>query len=470
MERKNPNLDSVELSQSELREGFEGAAKKVHIIGAWVAIIADPVFAFTDYLNIPDDFISLLIIRLSVSAITLFTLYLYRKYNFRSFWVVLVPFLLISFQNSYTFMLIEEESVLGHCLNYIALFLGAGMFILWPLIYSVIVVILSLVATYIFFQLNGGIGTEYFWIHGGLLQLNIEIFMIVLIQFRYNLTKREIKARLSLEKSKNLLVSQKAIIETKNELLLDSLQYAKRIQEAILGDQQRISSWFSSAFILFKPKDIVSGDFYWLYADEEQDIKVLIAGDCTGHGVPAALMTVLGNSILTDLVEHKRIYQPDKLLSELDSAITKALKKNSNVDEVNDGMDVSVITIENGILYFSAAKNPLIKIRDGEIEQIKGSKFTIGGSAYDLDQKAFTKHGMDIKPGDRFYIYSDGFQDQFGGPKEKKFMTKRFRNLLLKSGEKGLQNQKQILDEEFISWMGDNEQTDDVLIIGIEID
>ncbi len=308
LQRESSIESSILISEEHWQRELDATAKKVHIIGAWIAIIFDPIFAFTDYLNINDHFEDLLAIRVGVSLLTYFTLISYRKFGFESYWVVLVPFILISFQNSYTFMLIDSSNILGHCMNYIALFIGGGMFILWPLQLSVAVVIFSISTTYIFFNLNESVSSEYFWIHGGLLKLVVELFMIVLINFRYNLTIKEIKSRLALEKSKNMLSEQKNVIESKNNQLIDSLQYAKRIQEALLGEQERISMWFTNAFIIFKPKDIVSGDFYWMYRHPTRDIKILMAADCTGHGVPAALMTVLGNSIITDIVEHRAIY------------------------------------------------------------------------------------------------------------------------------------------------------------------
>lgn len=461
---------SIYISVEEWKSALEKTIKRTHIIGAWIAIIFDPIFGFTDYLNIPDHFPELMAIRLSVSILTFIALRLYLKKGFPSWWIVLVPFVLISFQNSYTFMLIEEDNILGHCLNYIALFLGGGMFILWPMYLSVGVVVFSFLITFIFFGLNAHVGLDQFWVHGGLLLVNIEIFMIILIQFRYRLTVRELKAKLALEKSKNILAIQKAETEKKNELILDSIQYAKRIQDAILGDQEMISSWFKDSFILFKPKDIVSGDFYFLYKNPSNNTRIVVGADCTGHGVPAALMTVLGNSLLTDIIEHRGIYKPDQILKELDNSLIKVLKKRGeNYAEVNDGMDISILSFIDNKVYFSSAKNPLIHIRNGELEQIKGSKFAIGGSAIESIDKSFELHEFDANQGDKFYIYSDGFQDQFGGPKNKKYMTKKYRNLLLESSRSALSEQKNALFKEFTEWKGEHEQTDDLLVIGIEV-
>ncbi len=461
---------AIVIEKSLWQEELDNTAKRFHIIGAWIAIIFDPIFAFTDFLNIPAHFPELLIIRCGVSIITLVTLFFYRKYRFPSYWLVLVPFLLISFQNAYTFRLIDDASIMGHSLNYIALFIGGGMFILWPLYLSVGVVLISVLMTYFFVNQNAAISADLFWVNGGLLKLVVELFMILLIHSRYRLTKKEIMARLALEKSKNLLGIQKNLIEKKNNQLMDSLQYAKRIQEALLGDQKRINSWFRKGFILFEPKDIVSGDFYWLFKHPEKDLRILMAADCTGHGVPAALMTVLGNSILTDIVEHKGIYKPNEILKELDISLLGFLKKHKDeFGNVNDGMDISILTIIEKQIYFSAAKNPLVIINGENIEQIKGSKFAIGGFGMDDTEKVFELHEINHREGNRYYLFSDGFQDQFGGPKGKKFMTKRFREKLQESSVGGMENQKSSLSQIFHDWKGDNPQTDDVLILGFEI-
>ncbi|MEQ8358126.1 MAG: SpoIIE family protein phosphatase [Cytophagales bacterium] len=461
---------AIEIEKCHWQEELDNTAKRYHIIGAWIAIIFDPIFAFTDFLNIPGHFTELLSIRLSVSFLTIITYFFYKKYNFQSYWLVLVPFMLISFQNAYTFMLIDEASIMGHSLNYIALFIGGGMFILWPLPFSIGVVAASVLMTYLFFNLNPNVDGDVFWVGGGLLKLVVEFFMIVLIYSRYRLTKKEIIARLALEKSKDLLSAQKSIIQKKNDQLVDSLQYAKRIQEALLGDQKRIKAWFDGGFILFEPKDIVSGDFYWLYKHPERDIRILMAGDCTGHGVPAALMTVLGNSILTDLVEHKGIYLPDQILKELDNTLLGFLKKHKDeFGNVNDGMDISILTFMDQKIYFSAAKNPLVIINGENIEQIKGSKYAIGGFGTEEVVKEFDLHLIEHTEKNHYYLFSDGFQDQFGGPKGKKYMTKRFRNTLMETCRKGINEQENDLDEIFKEWKGENPQTDDVLVIGVKI-
>ncbi len=461
---------TIEIEKSQWQEELDNTAKRYHIIGAWIAIIFDPIFAFTDFINIPGHFSDLLSIRLAVSFLTIITYFFYKKYSFQSYWLVLVPFMLISFQNAYTFMLIDEASIMGHSLNYIALFIGGGMFILWPLQFSIGVVAASILMTYIFFNFNPNVDADVFWVGGGLLKLVVEFFMIILIYSRYRLTKKEIIARLALEKSKNLLSAQKSIIQKKNDQLIDSLQYAKRIQEALLGDQKRLDTWFEGGFILFEPKDIVSGDFYWLYKHPVKDIRILMAGDCTGHGVPAALMTVLGNSILTDLIEHKGIYMPDQILKELDNTLLGFLKKHKDeFGSVNDGMDISILTFMDQKLYFSAAKNPLVIINGEEIEQIKGSKFAIGGFGNEELEKEFDLHIIEHAIDNHYYLFSDGFQDQFGGPKGKKYMTKRFRNTLMETCKEGINEQKDRLNAIFKEWKGENPQTDDVLVIGVKI-
>ena len=283
------------------------------------------------------------------------------------------------------------------------------------------------------------------------------------------------KQNLELEIQKNQIYQKNQIIEKKNENITASINYASRIQKAILGNEDSISSNFKDSFIFLKPRDIVSGDFYW-YTEvkksgvtkkmERQTVyyKVIVAADCTGHGIPGGFMTVLGNTLLDEIINENKLTNVSRILSVLDRKLLMKLQPHG----VNDGMDMAILIFDqdNNQVSFAGAQNPLILIRNGEIIQIKGSKFPIGSSQYRVKKK-FESHVIDCQPGDCYYIFSDGFQDQFGGDDDKKYLKKRFREFLFSIHHFPMEEQKKLLLNELKSWQGEQSQTDDVLVIGV---
>lgn len=278
---------------------------------------------------------------------------------------------------------------------------------------------------------------------------------------------------------------QKDLIEEKNKDITDSIRYAKRIQEAILPDTLNFNKLIKDSFIYYKPKDIVSGDFYWFASlksiikvnENQKELKPIVvfaAVDCTGHGVPGAFMSIIGSNILKASINEAEINSPAEALDYLHQKVTEALAvKNSETDYIRDGMDIAMIAIdmETGHTQFAGANNPVWIYRKKEnalyeFEEIKGDKQPIG--AVDLiEHKPFTNHIFKINHGDSLYVFTDGYADQFGGPEGKKYKYKKLKNLLLNIQEKSMQEQMQILDKEFISWKGELDQVDDVCIIGI---
>ncbi len=262
------------------------------------------------------------------------------------------------------------------------------------------------------------------------------------------------------------IVEQKKLIEEKNKDITDSINYAKRIQEAMLPESNLLEYLFSDSFILYKPKDIVSGDFYWF---AEQDGKKIIAvADCTGHGVPGALMSMIGSNILNKLVVEKGITKPSEILNLLNDEIRIALKQKDNTSETRDGMDIVIICIFGSVLEYAGAHRPLYLIKNEKLEEIKANKFSIGGVQQE-ENRIFQNHIVTLQKGDKIYLSSDGFADQFGGSTGKKLMTKNFKELLLKIQNQKMQTQKQELHTTIEEWKGSREQVDDILVIGIGI-
>ena len=261
------------------------------------------------------------------------------------------------------------------------------------------------------------------------------------------------------------MLNQKAIIEEKNKDITDSINYAKQIQEALLPPQEDIEKAFKDSFVLFMPKDIVSGDFYWFV--QHEDTVFIAAVDCTGHGVPGAFMSLLGDTALNQVINHSRISKPSEILNNLNNQIRRLLRQESEESESRDGMDIALcaIDLKNNKISFSGAYRPLFHMRDGLIEEIKADRFPIGG--YQIEEKNFTNKEIKIKSGDCIYMFSDGIVDQFGGEKGKKFLSKRFKEILEMNHNKKMKEQYEIIKNNFITWRSDYEQIDDVLVIGI---
>ncbi|TAE70826.1 MAG: hypothetical protein EAZ85_11435 [Bacteroidetes bacterium] len=316
----------------------------------------------------------------------------------------------------------------------------------------------------------------------GAIELMPIMFVIFLLLQIFVIARRFSKAFKDVEDlSKNLdtkvkertlaLEKAKEEIEEKNKHITDSILSAQRIQEAILPVDNNIRQFLKSFFILFKPRDIVSGDFYYF---EEVNQKLIISTiDCTGHGVPGALMSMLAKDILNNIVLEKKILESDKILNELHKGIRLVLKQGDSSSR--EGMDLSLLVIdkENKIIEFSGAKNQLIYIQNNKLEEIKADKISIGGEQKE-EERFFTKNIIDLKilgENAMFYLFSDGYQDQFGGEKRKKFMITKMRQLFLDIHQKDMQTQKEILGNTIENWIktGNEKQTDDILVWGLKI-
>ncbi|MCB0400907.1 MAG: SpoIIE family protein phosphatase [Flavobacteriales bacterium] len=275
------------------------------------------------------------------------------------------------------------------------------------------------------------------------------------------------------KKANKRITQQKIEIEQKsNELaealenITDSVKYAKRIQEALLQSEEHVSSHFPTHFILFKPKDIVSGDFYWSY---EQDNEVYIAAaDCTGHGVPGALMNMLGISFLNSINAEANNLSPAAILDKLRKKVVQELHQTGKDWSSRDGMDISLckVNIETQHVEWAGANNPLWIVSENDIREIKADRQAIN---YNEKPQPFTNHNIQLKKGDQLYLFSDGYADQFGGPKGKKFKYTSLKKLILSLSGESIQRQKELLDKNFDDWKGSLDQIDDVCIIGIQL-
>ncbi len=261
------------------------------------------------------------------------------------------------------------------------------------------------------------------------------------------------------------LEEQNRVIGEKNRQITDSINYAERIQKAMLPSSEKLKDLFPENFVLYKPRDIVSGDFFWV--GETETHKVLVVADCTGHGVPGAFMSMIGMELLNRIISQEGESDPGKILNALHSGVNKALKQDKT--EVRDGMDVVVLSCKkNGSDFlFSGAKNSLLFVSEEKLETIKGDKFPIGGHSEE-GERNFKTHQVPATKGSSLYLFTDGIPDQFGGPSGKKFMIKRLKELLLNNSSLNIQAQQDNLADALEQWMKGYEQVDDICIIGIK--
>ncbi len=264
-------------------------------------------------------------------------------------------------------------------------------------------------------------------------------------------------------------ISQKNIVlEHQKKEIEDSINYAQRIQEAILPLEEQMKKWLPNSFVLFRPKDIVSGDFYWFLARENK--LIIICADCTGHGVPGAFMSMIGSDRLNNIVSEKKITSPAQILSELNQAIKKSLKQDGQKNATRDGMDAAVCTVDlnKKTLYYAGANRPLwIFNEHNELTEIKATKVAVAG--FTPENQVYEEHEIPLSLDMKFYMTTDGYADQFGGEFDKKYKVKNMKNFIRKIANENFVVQGQLLEKELLNWMGNTEQVDDICVVGFKI-
>jgi sigma-B regulation protein RsbU (phosphoserine phosphatase) len=258
-------------------------------------------------------------------------------------------------------------------------------------------------------------------------------------------------------------------LEEANKKMMDSIHYAYTIQTSMLPKIEVLKETFEDCFIFFRPLHIVSGDFYWnrRVTDKNQDLSIIASIDCTGHGVPGALMGMLGESILKHIVSDKNIFSPDGIINELNLEVDELLNQH-NEEDIHHGMDISIVVVDhkNNSLSFSGAKQDFVYVKNGELEVIKGERISIGEK---IPDQIAVNHTMVIDTPITFYLFSDGYRDQFGGPDFRKFGPNQLRNLLFDIHSKPMIEQKEIIEKTLNEWVGDEIMIDDVLLMGFKV-
>lgn len=308
------------------------------------------------------------------------------------------------------------------------------------------------------------------------LLIALALIMLILVLFflqsrhRKKVNRRLQEQNTEIEKQKLEIEKQRDLAHKQKKNLTDSIQYAQRIQAAVLPRQETLHNHFQDCFILHRPRDIVSGDFYWYV--QKDNLFVIAAADCTGHGVPGAFMSMLGVAYLNEIVnkiainQHINALNADEIINQLRDKVISSLHQSANKRDPKDGMDIAlcIVDFEKKKLQYAGAYNPLLIIRDNEIIRYNGDKMPV--SFHRKMNQPFSRQEIELQDNDCLYIFSDGYVDQFGGPKGMKFLIKNFKQLLLDNHHRPMQEQKAILAQTFDNWRGEYTQIDDVLVIG----
>lgn len=279
-----------------------------------------------------------------------------------------------------------------------------------------------------------------------------------LIGIGLDITEKKLSEQRMLEVNRSLT--------ERNKEIMDSINYAKKIQQAILPDPTFLKEKFADGFVLYQPKDVVSGDYYFFHETEEKKYVAVI--DCTGHGVPGAMMSVIANSLLKEVFFNKKLTQPDEILYTLDELLFDALNKNNTEEIRYDGMDISLVAInkETRLMEFAGAMRPIFVIQNNGLIEIKGSKFPLG---FHHCIKDFVLNTIQLNRGDMIFLSSDGYGDQFGGDRNKKMNRRAFKELLLSVVDMSGEEQEAFLEYAHKNWKQDEEQTDDILVVGVRV-
>ena len=281
------------------------------------------------------------------------------------------------------------------------------------------------------------------------------------------LEQKVVERTKEIAEQKEEIEAQRDKITEINHEITDSIRYAKRLQTAVMPDNELISTMLSDYFVFFRPKDIVSGDFFW--AKKQNDKVIVCAADCTGHGVPGGFLSMLGMSFLNEISAHEKDFKAHEILNLLRARVKGTLIKEGQENETKDGMDICLCIIDekNRKVQYAGANNPLYIIRNKEVMEFAADKMPIG--AYLAEKESFTNNEIDLQANDEIFMFSDGYRDQMGGPLQKRLKSPGFRKLLVDINDKPMKTQRDLMEKFFDDWRGNNEQVDDILVFGVKV-
>lgn len=453
----NPFSKEVQIELSKLTQAN-------HDLVIRVVSVLNILFAVSDYLTAPQFWVSFLVIRLIITSIFFSVYYFQGQLSIHPKWTLYIAYLGCIIENSYMYNVLDAPTLQKFTFAFITTFIGAGLFAIWNLRLSILAVIFSVLLNSILFVILSPLTLDEFLSNGAFLTLMVAICSIIPIHTRMTALVKEITYRFQLAAANH-------VIADKNKSIVDSIEYAKRIQDAMLPNEKDWSVLHQDCFVFYQPKDIVSGDFYWLNLQEKGYGSVLnvAVGDCTGHGVPGALMSILGMSSIQEIYAQEGDFLPNEILDQLRKKITFNLKQTGEFGEQKDGMDLGLIHYftKERKLEFAGANTAAWVVRGHEIIVLKGDRMPIG-IQYGPEQP-FTLQSLPLREGDWIYLFTDGFVDQLGGEFGKKYLSKNFKTFLLSIHHLPFQEQKKRIEEEFQRWKKENDQMDDVLVFGLHI-
>ncbi|MFN5182615.1 MAG: PP2C family protein-serine/threonine phosphatase [Bacteroidota bacterium] len=468
-------VKTVSISIKEAKEELHKKVEKTQVSVTIIAAALQLPWILSDYFILHDKWKLVLFLRIIAFIIPVGICLVRKQLKISASMCMFVAALTISVLDAVIANIIPENEFKSFSIGYVVLFIGIGMLAVWDLIYSVLLVIISIALNAILFYLYSPISLKDYIVDGEMSIFIVAIISIVMVNIRYQLNISEIKSRLELERSKQF-------IEEQQEEVLSSIRYGKRIQDALLKEEADLKDLFPDHFIIYKPKDIVSGDFFWT-ARKEHWLYVAV-GDCTGHGVPGAFLTMFGTSFLNDIVGNsKERLKPGEILDALRNKVLKDISSKSKETENRDGMDISMIAVNtlNGEFEWSGANNPLWiagnfngnhpeacdaniqKFEKTEILEIRGDKQPIG---FHDRMKPFSNVKFRLEKGQMVYLFSDGYSDQFGGAKAKKLRASVMKEIVAKISHLRSSRQRTHLESEHDTWKGGYAQVDDICILG----
>lgn len=458
------NSELTNVSQ-EVKIELTKLTQANHDLVIRVVSVLNIVFAVSDYFTAPDFWFSFLLIRIVITTIFFSVYYFQENLKIHPKWTLYIAYLGCIIENSYMYNVLDADTLQKFTLSFITTFIGAGLFAIWNLRLSILAVVFSIGLNAILFASLSPLTLNEFLSNGAFLTLMVAICAIIPIHTRMTALTKEITYRFQ-------LAAASSVIANKNKNILDSIEYAKRIQDAMLPSQKDLAALPYECFVFYQPKDIVSGDFYWFNQAEQNDKKLLnvAIGDCTGHGVPGALMSILGMSSIQEIYAQDALYSPHQILDQLRKKITLNLKQTGVLGEQKDGMDLGLIHYypEDRKLEFAGAHFPVWIVRNHTLIEMKGDRMPIG--IHYGKEKPFTSRTFDLEEGDWIYLFSDGFADQVGGDLNKKYLSKNFKKFLVSISHLSSQEQKEAIQHEFQTWKNENDQIDDVLVFGLRVD
>lgn len=457
------NSELTNVSQ-EVKIELTKLTQANHDLVIRVVSVLNIVFAVSDYFTAPDFWFSFLLIRIVITTIFFSVYYFQENLKIHPKWTLYIAYLGCIIENSYMYNVLDADTLQKFTLSFITTFIGAGLFAIWNLRLSILAVVFSIGLNAILFASLSPLTLNEFLSNGAFLTLMVAICAIIPIHTRMTALTKEITYRFQ-------LAAASSVIANKNKNILDSIEYAKRIQDAMLPSQKDLAALPYECFVFYQPKDIVSGDFYWFNQAEQNDKKLLnvAIGDCTGHGVPGALMSILGMSSIQEIYAQDALYSPHQILNQLRKKITLNLKQTGVLGEQKDGMDLGLIHYypEDRKLEFAGAHFPVWIVRNQSLIEIKGDRMPIG--IHYGKEKPFTLQTITLEEGDWIYLFTDGFADQMGGDLNKKYLSKNFKKFLLSIAHLSTDQQKEAIEKEFQNWKDQNDQIDDVLVFGLRV-